>query len=98
VSLRRSDLYRVLHAEALRRGIDVRYGWRLAAARTTPDGVTATSAHGTTESADPLVGADGVRSTVRTLLDPGPRHPASCRCSTPPATPSTRPPTRRWAG
>jgi FAD-dependent urate hydroxylase len=75
VSLRRSDLYRVLHAEALRRGIDVRYGSRLAAARTTPDGVTATFADGTTASADLLVGADGVRSTVRTLLDPGAAPP-----------------------
>ena len=75
VSLRRSDLYRVLHAEALRRGVEVRYGSRLAATRTTPDGVTATFADGTTESADLLVGADGVRSTVRTLLDPGAAPP-----------------------
>jgi 2-polyprenyl-6-methoxyphenol hydroxylase-like FAD-dependent oxidoreductase len=75
VSLRRSDLYRVLTAEALRRGIDVRHGSRLAAVHAAPDGVTATFADGTTESADLLVGADGVRSTVRTLLDPGAAPP-----------------------
>ncbi|MEX5716912.1 FAD-dependent oxidoreductase [Geodermatophilus maliterrae] len=75
VSLRRSDLYRVLGAEALRRGIDVRHGSRLVAARTGPDGVRASFADGTTESADLLVGADGVRSTVRALLDPGAAPP-----------------------
>ncbi|WP_138759611.1 FAD-dependent oxidoreductase [Modestobacter altitudinis] len=70
VSVQRSELYRALHAEALRRGIEVRYGSRLVDARSTPDGVTATFADGTTESADLLVGADGVRSSVRALLDP----------------------------
>ena len=41
------------------------------------DGVTARFADGTTATADVLVGADGIRSTVRTLIDPaapGPRH------------------------
>jgi 2-polyprenyl-6-methoxyphenol hydroxylase-like FAD-dependent oxidoreductase len=70
VSVQRSELYRALHAEALGRGIEVRYGSRLADARTTPDGVTATFADGSTDSADLLVGADGVRSSVRSLLDP----------------------------
>jgi 2-polyprenyl-6-methoxyphenol hydroxylase-like FAD-dependent oxidoreductase len=70
VSVQRSELYRTLHAEALRRGIQVRYGSRLSDARSTPDGVTATFADGSTDSADLLVGADGVRSSVRSLLDP----------------------------
>ena len=71
LSMRRSDLYRALHAEALRRGVAVRYGSRLVDARCTGSTVTAVFADGTAESADLLVGADGVRSTVRTLIDPG---------------------------
>jgi 2-polyprenyl-6-methoxyphenol hydroxylase-like FAD-dependent oxidoreductase len=70
VSLRRSDLYRVLHAEALGRGIEVRYGSRLTGVHDTGDGVTAEFADGRTENADLLVGADGVRSTVRAVVDP----------------------------
>ncbi|SNS22767.1 2-polyprenyl-6-methoxyphenol hydroxylase [Geodermatophilus saharensis] len=71
VSLRRSDLYRALHAEALRRGIEVRYGSRLTGVQDAGAGVTARFADGRTETADLLIGADGVRSTVRTLVDPG---------------------------
>jgi 2-polyprenyl-6-methoxyphenol hydroxylase-like FAD-dependent oxidoreductase len=71
VSLRRSDLYRALHAEAVGRGIEVRLGSRLTAVRDTGDGVTAEFADGRTETADLLVGADGVRSTVRGVVDPG---------------------------
>jgi 2-polyprenyl-6-methoxyphenol hydroxylase-like FAD-dependent oxidoreductase len=71
VSVQRSALYRALHTEALRRGIEVRYGSRLTDARSTPGGVTATFADGSTDSADLLIGADGVRSCVRSLLDPG---------------------------
>jgi FAD-dependent urate hydroxylase len=70
VSVQRSELYRALHAEALRRGVEVRYGSALVDAHVTPDGVTASFADGGTESADLLVGADGVRSSVRALLDP----------------------------
>ncbi len=71
LSLRRSDLYRALHAEALRRGIEIRYGSRLSGAQDTGDGVTAEFADGGTETADLLVAADGVRSALRTLVDPG---------------------------
>jgi 2-polyprenyl-6-methoxyphenol hydroxylase-like FAD-dependent oxidoreductase len=71
LSMRRSDLYRALHAEALRRGVRFRYGSRLVDARCTASDVTAVFADGTTESADLLIGADGVRSTVRSLVDPG---------------------------
>jgi 2-polyprenyl-6-methoxyphenol hydroxylase-like FAD-dependent oxidoreductase len=71
LSMRRSDLYRALHAEALRRGVRVRYGSRLVDARCTDSAVTASFADGSSEEADLLIGADGVRSTVRALVDPG---------------------------
>ncbi|NAZ85356.1 FAD-dependent oxidoreductase [Kineococcus indalonis] len=75
VSLKRSELYRVLHGEALRRGVEVRYGSRLVGARRTAEGVRAEFDDGSTATADVLVGADGVRSTVRTLLDAGAAPP-----------------------
>jgi 2-polyprenyl-6-methoxyphenol hydroxylase-like FAD-dependent oxidoreductase len=52
-----------------------RYGSRLVDARCTASDVTAVFADGTTESADLLIGADGVRSTVRSLVDPGAAAP-----------------------
>ncbi len=73
-SLRRSDLYRVLHEEALRRGVEIRYGSRLVDVAPDGPGAVATFADGSTETADLVVGADGVRSRVRALLDP--RNPA----------------------
>ncbi|WP_432496592.1 FAD-dependent oxidoreductase [Kineococcus gypseus] len=75
VSLKRAELYRLLHEEAHRRGVDVRYGSRLVGARRTPEGVVAEFDDGTAVTADVLVGADGVRSTVRRLLDPAAPQP-----------------------
>ena len=75
VSLKRSELYRVLHEQARERGVDVRYGSRLVGARRTGEGVLAEFDDGSTVTADVLVGADGVRSTVRSLLDAGAAAP-----------------------
>jgi 2-polyprenyl-6-methoxyphenol hydroxylase-like FAD-dependent oxidoreductase len=74
-ALRSIDDDRALHEEALRRGVDVRYGARLVDAHDTEDGVTAVFADGTTDSADVLIGADGVRSVVRSLVDPDAARP-----------------------
>ncbi|MGW8376650.1 FAD-dependent monooxygenase [Streptomyces sp. ODS28] len=77
-TLKRAALYRVLHDEAARRGVDVQHGKRLTGAETLPDGrVTARFADGTSATGDLLLGADGLHSTVRGLLDPHaprPRH------------------------
>ncbi|MFI7608000.1 FAD-dependent monooxygenase [Micromonospora sp. NPDC049366] len=73
----RAALHRALHDRAVAGGVVIEHGRRLVDARETSDGITAYFADGTTATADILVGADGIRSTVRTLIDPdapGPRH------------------------
>ncbi|MGY1706786.1 FAD-dependent oxidoreductase [Geodermatophilus sp. SYSU D00697] len=70
ITIRRPDLYAALRDEAERRGIGTRYGKRLTGVRHTGAGVRAEFADGSTAEADVLVGADGIRSTVRRLLDP----------------------------
>ncbi|MBB4684938.1 FAD-dependent oxidoreductase [Amycolatopsis jiangsuensis] len=69
-TLTRAGLYRVLQDEAKRRGIALAHGRRLAGATSGEHGVTATFEDGSTESGDVLVGADGVHSRVRGLIDP----------------------------
>lgn len=70
-TVRRSDLYRVLRDAAAARGIPVRYGRRLVDATPRPGGgVTTRFADGAVVEADLLVGADGLRSAVRTIIDP----------------------------
>jgi 2-polyprenyl-6-methoxyphenol hydroxylase-like FAD-dependent oxidoreductase len=65
-TLDRSDLYTALRDEAVRRGIKIEYGKRLVSF----DGSTATFADGSTATGDFVVGADGLRSRVRELIDP----------------------------
>lgn len=73
----RAELYRVVRERAAQLGVPTVYGKRLVGALEAPDGVTARFADGTEVSADILVGADGIRSVVRTLIDsaaPGPQY------------------------
>src|SRR5207244_1570000 len=63
--------HRALHDEAIARGIRLEYGKRLVGAETGPGGVVATFADGSTAEGDLLVGADGVHSPTRRLIDPG---------------------------
>ncbi|WP_017590791.1 FAD-dependent monooxygenase [Nocardiopsis ganjiahuensis] len=69
--MRRAALCRALRSEARRRGIEVRHGRRLASAVETAGGVAATFSDGETVEGDLLVGADGLGSVVRPLIDPG---------------------------
>jgi 2-polyprenyl-6-methoxyphenol hydroxylase-like FAD-dependent oxidoreductase len=69
-TVKRSDLYRALHDEALARGIGVSHGKRLVDATHTGAGVRASFADGTTATGDVLIGCDGIQSTVRRLIDP----------------------------
>lgn len=66
----RADIHNALHDVAARHGIHVEHGKRLVSAEETPDGVTARFADGSTTTADILVGADGIHSTVRGMIDP----------------------------
>jgi 2-polyprenyl-6-methoxyphenol hydroxylase-like FAD-dependent oxidoreductase len=70
-TIKRARLYRVLHQQAADRGVRVVVGKRLVDAEPTRDGgVLATFEDGTKAAGGLLVGADGVHSTTRRLLDP----------------------------
>ena len=69
-TLKRADLYRALRDEAVRRGARVEYGKRLVDAETTPGGVTARFEDGTEAVGDLLIGADGIHSRTRRIIDP----------------------------
>jgi FAD-dependent urate hydroxylase len=70
-TLRRSDLYRALRDEAVRRGARIEYGKRLVDAGITPHGgVAARFEDGTEAEGDLLIGADGIHSRTRRIIDP----------------------------
>jgi 2-polyprenyl-6-methoxyphenol hydroxylase-like FAD-dependent oxidoreductase len=66
----RADLQRVLLQEARRCGIRIERGKRLTRIDEGSAGICARFADGTEASADIVIGADGIRSTVRALIDP----------------------------
>ena len=66
----------MLYQEARRRGIRIEHGKRLVSAAETADDVTARFDDGTEATGDILIGADGIRSTVRTLIDAGAPDPS----------------------
>jgi FAD-dependent urate hydroxylase len=75
-TIKRSDLYRVLHEEAASRGVRVEHGKRLVKAEETGDGVRAVFTDGSEATGDILIGCDGVHSSVRPIIDPAAPAPA----------------------
>jgi 2-polyprenyl-6-methoxyphenol hydroxylase-like FAD-dependent oxidoreductase len=72
LTLRRADLYRALLGEAWDRGIPIEHGKRLRDVSLTPGGgVLARFEDGTEAAADLLIGADGIFSRTRRIIDPG---------------------------
>jgi 2-polyprenyl-6-methoxyphenol hydroxylase-like FAD-dependent oxidoreductase len=70
-ALWRPELYRALHDHAVATGVRIERGKRLVGVDDTAAGITARFADGSTAGGDVLIGADGIHSTVRTLIDPG---------------------------
>lgn len=66
----RADLHRILTERARTAGVRFEHDKRLLSVDEGGTGVTARFADGTIATAEILIGADGVRSTVRTLIDP----------------------------
>ncbi|MEV0251356.1 FAD-dependent monooxygenase [Nocardia sp. NPDC050712] len=66
----RSELHNLLHDHATAAGVPFEYNKRLVRVQESADGVTAHFADGSSATADVLIGADGIRSTVRGLIDP----------------------------
>jgi FAD-dependent urate hydroxylase len=71
----RADLYRALYDEARRRGVRIEHSHRFVGASESGDGITAHFDDNSTASADALIGADGIRSMVRSMIDPTPPLP-----------------------
>src|SRR5215212_1712986 len=70
-TIKRSDLYTALRDEAVRRGVPIEYGKRLVAAEnTTGGGVVARFEDGSQAEGDLLIGADGLHSRARRIIDP----------------------------
>jgi FAD-dependent urate hydroxylase len=65
----RADLYRALYDEAKRRKIMIEHSHRFVEADESRDAIAARFSDGSTASADVLIGADGIRSTVRSMID-----------------------------
>lgn len=74
-TIRRTELYAALHDLAVGRGIPVHHGRKLVAIDQGADAITATFEDGSTETGAVLIGADGLRSRTRTLIDPAAPEP-----------------------
>lgn len=74
-SLTRAALYRALQELATTRGIGVHHGKRMTGASSGPDGIEVRFADGSRVTGDVLVGADGIHSRTRRLIDPDAPEP-----------------------
>ncbi len=75
IAIERGQLVAALRVEALRRQIAFQTGKQLINAQTTSDGVVAHFADGTEAHGDLLIGADGIHSRVRSIIDAQAPHP-----------------------
>jgi 2-polyprenyl-6-methoxyphenol hydroxylase-like FAD-dependent oxidoreductase len=64
----RGDIADILAVEVVKAGVDVRLGTTVTAIEDHGDSVTATLSDGSVEVVDLLVGADGIRSKVRSMI------------------------------
>ncbi len=69
-TLKRGDLYRAIHDEAASRAIVVEHGKRLIDVEQGSDHVRAVFEDGSDATGEVLIGADGIHSVVRGLIDP----------------------------
>jgi FAD-dependent urate hydroxylase len=70
-TIKRARLYRTLQQQATDRGVPIEHGKRLIDAAPTADGgVLARFDDATTAAGEVLIGADGIHSTTRRLIDP----------------------------
>ncbi|MER5325591.1 FAD-dependent monooxygenase [Streptosporangium roseum] len=76
VCVKRGLLQKVLREEAVSRGIRYEYGKRLESYRTVEGGVVAEFSDGSTAAGDVLIGADGIHSRTRRILDPASPEPS----------------------
>jgi 2-polyprenyl-6-methoxyphenol hydroxylase-like FAD-dependent oxidoreductase len=74
-TVKRGFLHKVLREAALREGIPVEFGKKLAQLQMTDRGVTAFFADGTSADGDFLVGCDGIHSRTRKLILPNAAEP-----------------------
>lgn len=70
-TVKRADLYQALRDEAVRRGVVIHYSKRLRDAAIEGSGVRAVFDDESSAAGDLLIGADGLRSQTRTIIDPG---------------------------
>ncbi len=70
LTMKRSRLTTVLAAECSRRGIEIRYGCNVVDCANVAAGLLVTCADGTEMRGDLLIGADGVNSAIRRMIDP----------------------------
>ena len=70
IIIRRGELQRHLNDAARRQGIQIHFGKRLNKIDMTDTGMVATFEDGTTASGDFLVGADGIHSRTRQIINP----------------------------
>jgi 2-polyprenyl-6-methoxyphenol hydroxylase-like FAD-dependent oxidoreductase len=75
ITMSRASLFGAIANHAIGSGIKIEYGKRLVSAEDGPSGVEVTFDDGTSAAGGLLIGADGIHSTVRTIIDPNAPDP-----------------------